>query len=222
MTAPAPEAAAASGVVPANRPRVADDYPVSSDHLADPVSPVGAANLANGLTLMRLLLVPVFVVVLFHDGGHSSGWRWLAWVVFAIAAFTDTVDGRIARSRGTVTDFGKIADPIADKALSGAALIGLSVLGDLPWLVTVIVLTREVGVTALRFWVIRHGVIPASRGGKLKTTLLGLGTGFWILPFTGFGHDIARVLMTAAVIVALITGFDYTMRALRLRRASLV
>jgi CDP-diacylglycerol--glycerol-3-phosphate 3-phosphatidyltransferase len=193
---------------------------LTQDHLADPVSPVGAANLANGLTLVRLLLVPVFVVVLFHGGGHVDSWRWLAWVVFAIAAVTDTVDGRVARRRGIVTDFGKIADPIADKALSGAALIGLSTLGDLPWVVTVVVLTREVGVTGLRFWVIRHGVIPASRGGKLKTMLLGFGTGFWILPFTGFGHDVARVLMTAAVIVAVITGIDYTLRALRLRRAA--
>lgn len=189
------------------------------DHLADPVSPrVGTCNLANALTLLRLLLVPVFLVLLFHDGGHVDGWRWIAWVVFAVAALTDTIDGRVARSRGLVTDFGKIADPIADKALSGAALVGLSTLGDLAWPVTIVVLTREIGVTALRFWVIRHGVIPASRGGKLKTMLLGFGTGFWILPFTGFGHDLARVLMAAAVLVAVVTGIDYTMRALRLRR----
>ncbi|HEX3826908.1 MAG TPA: CDP-diacylglycerol--glycerol-3-phosphate 3-phosphatidyltransferase [Sporichthyaceae bacterium] len=195
---------------------------LAQDHLTDPVARVGTANLANGLTLVRLLLVPVFVAVLFHDGGHEFEWRWWAWVVFAIAAFTDTVDGRIARRRCIVTDFGKIADPIADKALSGAALAGLSSLGDLPWAVTAVVLTREIGVTALRFWVIRLGVIPASRGGKLKTMLLGFGTGFWILPFTGFGHDIARVLMSAAVVVALVTGFDYTLRALRLRRAAAV
>jgi CDP-diacylglycerol--glycerol-3-phosphate 3-phosphatidyltransferase len=192
---------------------------LAHDHLADPVSPrVGTYNLANALTLLRLLLVPVFLVLLFHDGGHVDGWRWIAWVVFAIAALTDTIDGRVARSRGLVTDFGKIADPIADKALSGAALVGLSTLGDLAWPVTLVVLTREIGVTGLRFWVIRHGVIPASRGGKLKTMLLGFGTGFWILPFTGIGHDIARVLMAAAVIVAVVTGIDYTMRALRLRR----
>ena len=98
----------------------------------------------------------------------------------------------------------------------------MSSLGDLPWAVTVVVLIREIGVTALRIWVIRLGVIPASRGGKLKTMLLGLGTGFWILPFTGLGHDVARVLMSAAVVVALVTGFDYTLRALRLRRAAAV
>jgi CDP-diacylglycerol--glycerol-3-phosphate 3-phosphatidyltransferase len=140
--------------------------------------------------------------------------------VFAVAATTDTIDGRVARARGLVTDFGKIADPIADKALSAAALISLSALGDLPWFVTVVVLVRELGVTLLRFWVIRHGVIPASRGGKLKTMLLGFGTGFYILPFTGFGHDVARALMTAAVIVAWITGVDYVLRAARLRAAA--
>ena len=193
---------------------------VAQDHLGDPTTSVHPVNLANALTLVRLLLVPVFLVVMFAEDGHSEGWRWLAWTVFAIAAFTDTIDGRIARRRGLVTDFGKIADPIADKALSGAALISLSILGDLPWAVTVVVLTREIGVTMLRFWVIRHGVIPASRGGKLKTMLLGFGIGFYILPFSGFGHDIAVVLMSGAVVVALITGADYVLRALRLRAAA--
>ncbi|MGQ0845469.1 MAG: CDP-diacylglycerol--glycerol-3-phosphate 3-phosphatidyltransferase [Sporichthyaceae bacterium] len=193
---------------------------MTQDHLGDPSTSVNPVNLPNALTLLRLLLVPIFLVVMFADGGHSDGWRWAAWTVFAVAAFTDTLDGRIARKRGLVTDFGKIADPIADKALSGAALISLSILGDLPWAVTIVVLAREVGVTLLRFWVIRHGVIPASRGGKVKTMLLGFGTGFYILPFTGVGHDIAVVLMSAAVVVALATGADYVMRALRLRRAA--
>jgi CDP-diacylglycerol---glycerol-3-phosphate 3-phosphatidyltransferase len=190
------------------------------DHLADPVGTVGTVNLANALTLLRLVLVPVFLAVLFADGGHDDGWRWAAWGVFAVAATTDTIDGRVARARGLVTDFGKIADPIADKALSAAALIGLSSLGNLPWFVTVVVLVREVGVTLLRFWVIRHGVIPASRGGKLKTMLLGFATGFYILPFTGFGHEVARGLMTCAVVVAWVTGVDYVLRAARLRAAA--
>jgi CDP-diacylglycerol--glycerol-3-phosphate 3-phosphatidyltransferase len=190
---------------------------VTQDHLGDPTTSVHPVNLANALTLLRLLLVPVFLVVMYADGGHSDGWRWAAWGVFAVAAVTDTIDGRIARARGLVTDFGKIADPIADKALSGAALISLSELGDLPWAVTIVILSREIGVTLLRFWVIRHGVIPASRGGKLKTMLLGFGTGFYILPFTGIGHDIAVVLMSGAVVVALVTGADYVMRALKLR-----
>ena len=194
--------------------------PGEPDHLADPISTVGAMNLANALTGLRLVLVPIFLAVLFANGGHDDGWRWAAWGVFAVAATTDTIDGRVARARGIVTDFGKIADPIADKALSAAALISLSSLGNLPWIVTIVVLTREVGVTLLRFWVIRHGVIPASRGGKLKTMLLGFGTGFYILPFTGFGHDIAIALMSCAVVVAWVTGVDYVMRAVRLRAAA--
>jgi CDP-diacylglycerol--glycerol-3-phosphate 3-phosphatidyltransferase len=206
------------GLIPHNPDAIVE--PGVPDHLADPIGTVGAVNLANALTLLRLLLVPVFLAVLFTDGGHDDGWRWAAWGVFAVAATTDTIDGRVARARGLVTDFGKIADPIADKALSAAALISLSSLGNLPWFVTVVVLVRELGVTLLRFWVIRHGVIPASRGGKLKTMLLGFGTGFYILPFTGFGHDVAIGLMTAAVVVAWVTGVDYVLRAARLRAAA--
>jgi CDP-diacylglycerol--glycerol-3-phosphate 3-phosphatidyltransferase len=192
-----------------------------TDHLADPVSPVSAWNLANLLTALRLVLVPVFLVVLYADGGHDDGWRWAAWGVFAVAAITDTIDGRVARSRGLVTDFGKIADPIADKALTGAALIGLSSLGDLPWVVTWVVLGREVGVTLLRFWVIKHGVIPASRGGKAKTLMLNFAMGMYVLPFHGFLQAFTEVLMGAAVLVALATGVDYVNRALRLRRGGL-
>ena len=192
-----------------------------ADHLADPVAPVGTMNIANALTTLRVLLVPVFVLALFADGGHSDGWRWAAWGVFAVAATTDTIDGRVARSRGIVTNFGKIADPIADKALTGAALIGLSMLGDMPWAVTIVVLVREVGVTVLRFWVIRHGVISASRGGKAKTLCLNFGMGMFVLPFSGFLQFVAEVLMIAGVTIALVTAADYLNRALRLRRGSL-
>jgi CDP-diacylglycerol--glycerol-3-phosphate 3-phosphatidyltransferase len=121
-----------------------------------------------------------------------------------------------------VTEFGKLADPIADKALIGAALIGLSALGDLPWWITVLMLVREIGVTVLRFWVIRHGVIPASRGGKVKTTLQAVGTGLFVLiPVGSWLKPIAWTFMIAAVVVALATGVDYVARAVRLRRESL-
>ena len=140
-------------------------------------APVSAWNIANALTVLRLVLVPVFLVVLFHDDGEDTAWRVLACAIFAVASVTDRIDGEIARRRGLVTDFGKIADPIADKALIGAALIGLSLLDELPWWVTVVMLVREVGVTLLRFFVIRHGVMPASRGGKVKTLLQALGIG---------------------------------------------
>jgi len=123
-------------------------------------------NIANILTLVRLLLVPVFAVLLLHADGRETWWRLAAAVVFMIASFTDRLDGQLARERGLITDFGKIADPIADKALTGAALVTLSALGELAWWVTVVILAREISVTLLRFWVIRRGVIAASRGGK--------------------------------------------------------
>ncbi len=151
--------------------------------------------------------MPVFVVTLFAHGGHDELWRFLAWCVFAVASVTDRIDGDIARKRGLVTEFGKLADPIADKALIGAALIGLSLLGDLPWWITVVMLVREVGVTGLRLWVIRHGVIPASRGGKLKTLLQAVATGlFVLLPIGSWLKPVAWPFMAAAIVVALVTG----------------
>ena len=199
-----------------------ESEPGAVDHLADPVvAQAGTWNIANGLTMLRLALVPVFVVVLMHEDGNSEGWRWAAWGVFAVASFTDSLDGRVARRHGLVTDFGKIADPIADKALTGSALVVLSSMDELPWVVTIVILVREIGVTLLRFWVIRHGVIPASRGGKLKSLVLGVAIGLYVLPFTGIGQDIATVLMTAAVAIALATGGDYVLRALKLRREAI-
>ena len=194
--------------------------PMVDDPIGDPPSAVSAWNIANALTVLRLALVPVFVVALFTHGGHDNGWRIGAWAIFAIASVTDRIDGDLARKRHIVTEFGKLADPIADKALIGAALIGLSVLHDLPWWITIVVLTRELGVTVLRFWVIRHGVIPASRGGKLKTLLQAVATGLYVLPLTGWLHVVAQVIMYVAIVVALATGVDYVARAVRLRRTA--
>lgn len=193
--------------------------PTAAERLTDLPHRVSTWNMANGLTTLRILLIPVFVVVLFHGDGHQPGWRILATVVFAVASITDRFDGEIARRRGIVTEFGKLADPIADKALVGAALIGLSVLGELPWWVTLVMLGREVGVTLLRFWVIRHGVMPASRGGKVKTMLQTVAIGLYLLPLSGWPHIVAEIVMFAAVALALITGIDYVGRALKLRRA---
>ncbi|MGE5287687.1 MAG: CDP-diacylglycerol--glycerol-3-phosphate 3-phosphatidyltransferase [Micromonosporaceae bacterium] len=175
---------------------------------------VGLLNLANGLTAVRLVLVPVFVGFLVADTTAS---RILAFVVFVAASATDFLDGRVARRRGLITDFGKIADPIADKALTGSALITLSALGQLPWWVTGVILFREVGVTGLRFWVIRRGVIPASRGGKLKTLLQVVAIGLYVLP--GPLGLARQLVMAAAVVVTLVTGGDYVVRAIRLHRA---
>jgi CDP-diacylglycerol---glycerol-3-phosphate 3-phosphatidyltransferase len=175
-------------------------------------------NLANALTVARLVLVPVFGWLLLVDDGDSDGMRIAAFVVFAVAAATDRLDGDLARRRGTVTDFGKLADPIADKALTGMAFIGLSVLGELPWWVTVVVLVRELGVTLLRFWVIRIGVMAANRGGKLKTALQALALGLYILPLPGAFDPVEIVAMAAAVIVTVVSGADYVIQALRMHR----
>jgi len=171
-------------------------------------------NLPNGLTLLRLALVPLLTVLLVYDGTAS---RFAAFVVFGVASITDLLDGELARRGGMITDFGKIADPIADKALTGSALITLSALGDLTWWVTGIIMVREVGVTLLRFWVIRHGVIPASRGGKIKTVLQIVAIGLYILP-VNLGPTRTAVML-AAVVVTVVTGADYVLRAVRLRRA---
>jgi len=179
-----------------------------------PTATPGLVNVANALTVARLVLVPVFVWFLLVGG---TGGRAIAFVAFAVASVTDLLDGELARRRSLVTDFGKIADPIADKALTGSALITLSYLGELPWWVTGIIVVREVAVTGLRFWVIRHGVIAASRGGKAKTMLQIIAISLYVLPW----HlDLLRQLfMAAAVIVTLVTGIDYTARAIRLHRA---
>jgi CDP-diacylglycerol---glycerol-3-phosphate 3-phosphatidyltransferase len=177
-------------------------------------------NIANALTVLRLALVPVFLVLLFHDDGDDAVWRVMAWAVFALASVTDRIDGELARRRGLVTNFGVIADPIADKALIGAALIGLSLLDELPWWITVVILVREVGVTLLRFFVIRHGVMPASRGGKAKTLLQAVAIGLLVLPLGGVLEDLAMLIMYAAVVVTVVTGVDYVARAVRLRRTS--
>ncbi|WP_406089099.1 CDP-diacylglycerol--glycerol-3-phosphate 3-phosphatidyltransferase [Kitasatospora purpeofusca] len=181
----------------------------------------GIWNIANVLTMARLLLVPVFVALLFADGGHDPKWRSVAWASFAVAMITDLFDGELARRKGLVTDFGKIADPIADKTIMGAALIGLSVLGDLPWWVTVVILARELGITLMRFWVIRFGVIPASRGGKIKTLTQGIAVGMYVLELTGWLATGRALLMGVAVLLTVGTALDYVGQALRLRREGL-
>lgn len=184
-----------------------------------------AWNIANGLTVLRLLLVPVFGWLLLWDDGHQAGARWWAFAVFVVAMVTDRIDGDIARSRGLITDFGKVADPIADKALVTMALVGLSMIGDIPWWITVVITVREWGITAMRFWVIRHGVMAAGRGGKVKTLLQALALGFFVLPrfslpFSGALDLVAWVTLVAALVVTVVTGVDYAVDAFRLRRTS--
>ena len=177
-------------------------------------------NIANILTVSRLVMVPLLVWFMFLDG---LGWHLAAFTIFVIAAITDRVDGELARRRNLVTDFGKIADPIADKALTGAALVVLSLQGDLWWWVTIAILVREWGITALRLAVIRYGVMPASKGGKLKTVLQIVAISIYlfplyILPFTELLTWVAHVVMGVAVAVTLWTGLMYVVDATRLTR----
>ena len=181
---------------------------------------VSAWNIANYLTVLRLLLVPVFLVVLLAEDGQDPAWRWAAATVFLLAAWTDRIDGQLARSRGLITSFGKMADPIADKALTGGAFVALSVLGELDWWITLLVLGRELGITLLRFFVIRHGVIPASHGGKLKTTLQATAIVMYVLPLSGWLGTARAWVMALAVLVTVVTGVDYVVRAMALRRTS--
>jgi len=164
------------------------------------------------------VLVPVFVVLAMVSEMTANGWRVAACLTFCVASATDFVDGWIARRFHLVTSFGKVADPIADKALTGTALVLLSAYGLLPWWVTLLILVREWGVTALRFWVMRFGIIPASRGGKVKTALQIAAIAWYLWPVP-HPYDVVGVwLMGAALVVTMVTGADYVLQALRLRR----
>lgn len=182
-------------------------------------------NLPNALTVLRILLVPVFGWLLLSEDGQSTGYRLAAFGVFVVAMITDSVDGDIARRKGLVTDFGKVSDPIADKALVGMGLVALSVIDLVPWWITVVILVREIGITAMRFLVIRHGVMPAGRGGKLKTGLQTAALSMLIFPLTvlplaGLWQTMAFGLLVAALVVTVVTGVDYVTKARQLRRTS--
>jgi CDP-diacylglycerol---glycerol-3-phosphate 3-phosphatidyltransferase len=185
-------------------------------------------NLPNALTTLRIAMVPFFGWALLLDGGDSVLWRTVAWAIFVFAMITDKVDGDIARSRNLVTNFGKIADPIADKALTGMAFVGLSIVGDLWWWVTALVLVREWGITLLRLWVIRYDVMAASSGGKLKTVLQTVALAAFVLPLKLLENSwgdiglvlwwVAVLVMAAAVTMTVVTGIDYVVKALAVRR----
>jgi len=179
---------------------------------------VPLVNAANVLTVVRIVLVPVFVLLVIVSGMTDPWWRFAAAVTFGVASVTDFVDGWIARRYGLVTSFGKVADPIADKALTGSALVLLSIYDALPWWVTLVILVREWGITALRFWALKYGVMAASRGGKLKTVLQIGAIGWYLFPFPEPWSNVGPVLMGAALVVTVVTGVDYVVRAYRLRR----
>lgn len=179
---------------------------------------VSLYNPANLLTVVRIVLVPVFLAMAVTSAMTEQGWRIAACLTFCVASATDFVDGWIARRFQLVTSFGKVADPIADKALTGTALVVLSAYDLVPWWVTVVILVREWGVTALRFWVIRYGIIPASRGGKLKTVLQIAAIAWYLWPVPEPYDVVGPWLMGAALLATVVTGLDYVFQALRLRR----
>ena len=191
-----------------------------------PSAEPGPWNIPNALTVLRILMVPLFLVLLLADGGNDVTLRWWALIVFLLAMFTDFVDGYLARRNNLITNFGKIADPIADKSLMAAALIGLAIIVELPWWVPVIILVREFGITVLRFFMIRIAVMPASRGGKIKTVLQTAAIALFLLIFPlsdvvapvvyTILLVIAWIIMTAAIVVTIVTGVDYCVQAAKL------
>lgn len=192
------------------------------DRVADPISAVSAINVPNFLTTIRIIVVPILAWLLFREDAASDSNRLIAGVLFIIAALTDIADGTIARRWNLITNFGKIFDPIADKALIGVALVGLSYLNLLDWWFTWVILARELFVTFLRFWVINKGVIPASRGGKLKTIMQIIAISFYLLPLPETVSLLAEFLMYVAVILTLATAVDYIMKAIITDRDEIV
>ena len=188
--------------------------PAIPDRVADPISAVSAINVPNFLTTIRIIVVPILAWLLFKESAETDSNRIIAGTIFIVAALTDIADGTIARRWNLITNFGKIFDPIADKALIGVALIGLSYLNLLDWWFTWVILARELFVTFLRFWVINKGVIPASRGGKLKTITQIVAISFYLLPLPESFSIIGQVIMYLAVILTLATAIDYIMKAI--------
>jgi CDP-diacylglycerol--glycerol-3-phosphate 3-phosphatidyltransferase len=189
--------------------------------MATPITPATASNwnLPNIITVVRILLAPLFFWMLLADGGADGALRWWAAVLFIVAIATDGVDGAIARRYNLVTDLGKLLDPIADKILTGAALIGLSILLELPWWVTILILVREIGITVFRFAMLSDRVIPASRGGKLKTIAQSVAISLALLPlwlvFGDWIHWVNTITMTIALALTVYTGIEYLVAARR-------
>jgi CDP-diacylglycerol---glycerol-3-phosphate 3-phosphatidyltransferase len=187
--------------------------------------PPSNLNIANALTVLRIVGVPVFGWLLLTEGGDDVGFRLWAFVAFILLMITDRIDGDIARSRGLVTNFGKLADPIADKALTGMAFVGLSIIGVLWWWVTIVLLVREWGITLMRFVVKKYGVMPASQGGRIKTTFQAVAIGGYLLPLEIWDTTISQVLrwathvtMAAALAITMVTAVQYVRDAVLMRR----
>lgn len=180
-------------------------------------TPVSSGNLANVITVVRMLFAPAFIWLLLTDAGDLGQLRLVAAGLFLVGIVTDSIDGALARRRNLVTDLGKLLDPIADKVLIGGALVGLSILGELPWWVTGVVLAREFGITIWRFFALRDRVVAASIGGKLKTVAQAVAVMFALVPTWLVLGDwmlvVNVVTMSLAVGLTIITGVEYLWRA---------
>ena len=209
---------------------------MSSDPTGTEQKQVSNYNIANVLTVVRIVLVPFFAWALLQDGGDSTTWRWVAFAIFAVAMITDKVDGDLARKHGLITDFGKIADPIADKAITGMAFIGLSLVGDIWWWVTIVVLVREWSVTLLRLSVLKQVVIPAAQSGKIKTVLQAFALAgltwplphgdahggafdFWPGPLGEVLFYVSQVALAGAVVMTMWSGWEFFREVRRQRGA---
>jgi len=179
-------------------------------------------QLPNTITIVRILFAPVFLWMLLADAGADGPLRWWAAVLFVVAIATDGVDGYLARRYEIVTDLGKLLDPIADKVLTGAAFVGLSILGELPWWITIVVLVREVGITVYRFIVVGDHVLAAAWMGKLKTVAQAVALTLALAPFWALLGDwvlwVNGVTMTIAVLLTIASGIDYIVSEVRARR----
>ena len=186
-------------------------------------TPASAGNIANIVTVIRILLAPVFIYLLLLDNGHDSYIRYIAAVLFVFAITTDSVDGLLARQRNLVTDLGKLIDPIADKVLTGGALVGLSILGEIPWWITIVILVREIGITVFRFIALRDRVISASWLGKVKTVVQAVAISFALFPFWQLLGQwinwVNAVLIVLALVLTVVSGVEYLWQAWKAGRA---
>jgi CDP-diacylglycerol--glycerol-3-phosphate 3-phosphatidyltransferase len=185
-----------------------------------------AGNIANIVTVIRILLAPVFIVLLLEDAGKDGYLRYIAAILFVFAIVTDSVDGLLARQRNLVTDLGKLIDPIADKVLTGGALVGLSILGEIPWWITIVILVREVGITVFRFIALRDRVIAASWLGKVKTVAQAVAISLCLFPFWQFlgqwANWVNAIFLVIALVLTVFSGVEYLWQAYRLGRAKRV
>ena len=169
----------------------------------------------NAITIARIALIPCGVYAIFKNGGDDTTWQIIAWCIYFTLGLSDLLDGHLARSTNQVSELGKFLDPVADKALIGSAMISLSILDRFPWWITIVILAREIGITLFRLAVIRGGVIPASRGGKIKTTFQSFGVGFFMLPMPESLYWFRDGFMAIAIILTIVTGFNYVRLAMK-------